>query len=159
MSATLVRELVAAAATGVQLIINHAGDGPTHCGALQWTGASGELTCLVRNANNHQMTRAVLLAALPALADFMSNDGWALVAFNMIDGQSRLVRGFFWHSGHSRSTEMTCSGCWNPKAWLLAGVRMRLSGRFGGYSIVPFPTSLAPSKIQKVTATKALLLI
>lgn len=45
----------------------------------------------VRNANNHQVTRGVLLSALDALTDYMAvNNAWAVVTFQIFDGTNRV---------------------------------------------------------------------
>ena len=49
------------------------------------------ITLDVRNANNHQVTRGVLLSALDALVDYMSTkDAWGEVTFEIHDGKHQV---------------------------------------------------------------------
>ena len=45
----------------------------------------------VKNANNHQVTRGVLLSALDVLTDYMSvKDAWGEVTFEIYDGKHQV---------------------------------------------------------------------
>lgn len=55
---------------------------------------SGPLTLTVRNANNHQLTWAVVVTAIWAVTDYMvQKDQFGTVVFDIFDGANQVGQG------------------------------------------------------------------
>ena len=88
---------------GIQVLLNTAyntvvdiiqtrGDGLLSAGGVVWTGTDG-LTIEAANANNHQTSCGVMGAAIQALRDYMSSNGWGGATFNIYDGVNEVGAG------------------------------------------------------------------
>lgn len=90
-----VLELLNAAYVGVTEHIKAVGDGllPGPNGMFLWLGPNG-VKLHTQNANNHQITWAVLAAAIMALGDYMhSFEDYGAVDFNIWDGLNQVGHG------------------------------------------------------------------
>ena len=84
-----VPELSNAVTTGLPSMLTRLRDSPIVSGVLSW-GGPADLGLVARNANNHQMTRGVLLAATSALAGFMKKWGSLRVHFQVFNGDNQV---------------------------------------------------------------------
>lgn len=73
-------------------MLNRIGDGLVTGGVYDRIGANG-LVLHIWNANNHQLTRAVLAAALDALADFIDTYWGGALQFYIWDGANEVAQG------------------------------------------------------------------
>ena len=83
--AILIDDLLQEAYTAISQHVHAFGDGLLHGGTFAWQGAGG-MFLTTENSNNHQQTYGVLMAALKALHEFMSQRGFGAAYFSIFDG-------------------------------------------------------------------------
>ena len=67
---------------------------PLAGGAYYWSQISSDYYIDVSNANNHQVTYAVLRAAVAALRDYMAQEGeYGTLVFDIWDGNNQVGKG------------------------------------------------------------------
>lgn len=82
-------------ATAIEDIVNSLhvqGDGLLHGGRFTYLGRNA-VALYVANANNHQTTYGVLLAALTGVQTWMQSYGWMSCAFDIYDGSNMVGEG------------------------------------------------------------------
>ena len=93
----MIRALLLASYDIIATMIRFHGDGPIDQGDFTWNqfGPLGAwLQLSVRNANNHQITYRVLNAAIEALDEYMTANGYGLVtALTIFDGSNEVATG------------------------------------------------------------------
>ena len=86
LSEVAVMELLDEAYSLTQSYIREYGDEVIWGGVFDWT--TNGLHLRMQNANNHQLTFGVLGAALYAVSDFMTKNGWSAASFRVWDEEA-----------------------------------------------------------------------
>lgn len=87
----LIMVLLNTAYNSVMDVLETRGDGLLARGGALWR-ANG-LTMMTYNSNNHQTTWSVMGAAIVALRDYMSRNGWGAATFRIFDGANEVGAG------------------------------------------------------------------
>lgn len=87
-----VQALLDSAYSAIKMRLDNIGDGPVSSGLFRIGGGNNMELC-TRNAHNHQQTWGVLGAAISALRDYMSNNGYGEASFNVFDGGTEVAAG------------------------------------------------------------------
>lgn len=86
------QSLLATAIADVVNSLHVQGDGLLHGGRFTYLGRNA-VALYVANANNHQTTYGVLLAALTAVQTWMQSNSWMSCAFDIYDGNNMVGEG------------------------------------------------------------------
>ena len=89
---TAVQALLDIAYSAITLRLDNFGDGPVSSGLFRIAGTNN-IELSTRNANNHQQTWGVLGAAIGALRDYMSKNGYGQASFYVFDGGTEVAAG------------------------------------------------------------------
>ena len=68
------------------------GDGVLESGGAFWRTNNG-LVMMAHNSNSHQTSWGVMGAAIQALRDYMSRNGWGAATFHIFDGANEVGAG------------------------------------------------------------------
>ncbi|KAI4130039.1 MAG: hypothetical protein LQ347_003532 [Umbilicaria vellea] len=92
ITSTVVESLVATAVASIATRLRVQGDGLLRGGAFDYLGRNAAALHVV-NANNHQTTYGVLVAALSAVQSWMQSNSWMSCRFDIYDGPNMVGQG------------------------------------------------------------------
>lgn len=92
-SGVAIQNMLSTASSSLAAFLSEIGDGVISKGGIAWPGI-GDIGFLAWNSNNHQTTWGVLRAAVAALNDYMSRNGYGAATFTIADGLNIVGKGY-----------------------------------------------------------------